>query len=220
MRDADGEIVGLRTPETAATEYDEVRLWFQDDESPRYIVSLNPAPGGPLTQPFQQQGNERFVLAPTHDLVLRITHRDTADDTLAAPFHVQVFQGHDGQLLQEQEIHQTEALAVDGLTLQVETQRYVILTLGQDPGLPLALLGILGSLSGLILLLLRPTQRLSLVVQVIGGQVTLFLASAPQNLRDSGWFAQTAQLLATEMGFEHGDLSADSEPAAPVSSAP
>ena len=199
-KDSDGETVGLQTPETGTTEFREVTLRFLKDESPRYIVALASATGSPLTRQFQQRGNERYVLIPSHDLVLRVTYHGPESAAIAALFYVEAFQGHDSLPLEQVEVYHSRVLALDGARLQLEPQRYAVLTYGQDYGLMVVLLGAFGSLAGLALSLWRPAQRLSLVFQTANGQVNLLLGRAPQiGRRATRWFPDTVQALATAL---------------------
>ena len=124
------------------------------DGQPIAIQSL--APGGEVSQKlhllFQQtQGEQAFAL-PTRNLTFRaVSYPALPERNIAAPvFLVEAYRGADPAPVFDELVEDTAAVKLDGVTLTLQRDRYVILEAAALPGLPLLLLGAIITLAGVI----------------------------------------------------------------------
>jgi len=199
-QDATGQTLGLQTPETGATQYQEMALRFLEDESPRYIVALGLLPGSTLARQYQQRGNERYVLVPGRSLTLRLIYHPP-DQTARRPrFDVEVFHADDTVPIYRDEFETSLSAEIDGLRLDLEPQRFAVLTFGQDYGLALGALGVVLTFVGVALSAWRPAQRLCIVAQTTHAAPQLhFRRATSWRNRAAPWFEDVVQSLAVAM---------------------
>ncbi len=194
--DGAGQALGLQTPETGTAEFREIALRFREDESRRYIVALGlPASEQPGRQ-FEERGNERYVLVPSRDLTLRLSHQTLAPGDAAPGFRVEVFRPNELSPFHQHDFEGTSLLQIQGDTYTFELQSYVVLKFGQDFGLVLIVLGTALAILGTVLGALRPLQRMWLATRVSNGEVNLLLT--PITLTRHGmppWFENIVQTI-------------------------
>ena len=121
---------------------------------PIAIQSL--APGGEVNQTlqllFQQtQGEQGFAL-PTRDLTFRaVSYPALPERNIASPvFLIEAYRGADPVPVFDELVQDTAAVKLDGVTLTLRRDRYVILEVAALPGLPLLVLGAIMALAGVI----------------------------------------------------------------------
>ena len=206
-QDATGQTLGLQTPETGVTQYQQVALRFLEDESPRYIVALGLAPGSALARQFQQRGNERYVLVPSRSLTLRLIYHPPDQLKWRPHFEIEVFRADDPVPVYRQEFETSSSVEIDGDRFLFEPQRFAVVTFGQDYGLAVVGLGAVLTLAGVVLSVWRPAQRLCVVAQTTDDGPHLHLTRAPfWSRHTTQWFEDVVQSLAVAM-----DLTVQSE---------
>ena len=114
------------------------------------------APGGEVSEKlhllFQQtQGEQAFAL-PARNLTFRaVSYPALPERNIAAPvFLVEAYRGADPAPVFDELVEDTAAVNLDGVTLTLQRDRYVILEAAALPGLPLLLFGAIITLAGVI----------------------------------------------------------------------
>jgi len=196
-QDAAGRDLALQTPETAATQFTEVALRFREEESPRYIVVLNLAPGSQLGRYFQQKGNEQYVLVPSRDLSLRLLYSPPASGEVTATFHVEAFRGAEMSPFYQHQFHSTETVEIASDRYTFKPQRYTVIKYGQDYGLPFIFAGAAMVLVGTFLSAWCPPRRLWLVAWFEDDKASFSLTtSVPTEERATPWFEDLVEDIA------------------------
>ena len=127
-----------------------------EDSSGQPIAIQSLAPGGEINQEllllFQQaQGEQAFAL-PDRDLTFRVvSYPALPERNIAAPvFLVEAYRGADPVPVYDELVEDSAAVKLDGVTLTLQRDRYVVLEAAALPGLPLLLLGAIITLAGVI----------------------------------------------------------------------
>ena len=126
------------------------------DSNGQPIAIQSLAPGGEVNQKlqllFQQTQSEQAFALPTRDLTFRaVSYPALPERNIAAPvFLVEAYRGADPVPVFDELVEDTAAVKLDGVTLTLHRDRYVILEAAALPGLPLLLLGAIMVLAGVI----------------------------------------------------------------------
>jgi hypothetical protein len=127
-----------------------------EDSSGQPIAIQSLAPGGEVNQKlqllFQQTQSEQAFALPTRDLTFRaVSYPALPERNIAAPvFLVEAYRGADPVPVFDELVEDTAAVKLDGVTLTLQRDRYVILEAAALPGLPPLLLGAIITLAGVI----------------------------------------------------------------------
>jgi len=201
-RDAAGRHLLLQTPDTGATQFTEVSLRFQEEESPRYIVVLDLAHGSQLGRSFEQAGNEQYVLVPSRDLSLRLVHHSPLSGGPAPTFDVEAFRGAETSPFWRQQVQEAVSVEIEGDTYAFNPQRFAVVKYGQDYGVLLIAVGSVTALVGIVLSAAHPPRRLWLATQFAGDGASLELVGDDSAERgNSSWFDSVTQSVAAALGL-------------------
>ena len=128
-----------------------------EDSSGRPVAVQALSPGGEVSEKlhllFQQtQGEQAFAL-PTRNLAFRaVSYPALPERNITAPvFLVEAYRGADPAPVFDELVEDTAAVKLDGVTLTLQRDRYVILEAAALPGLPLLLIGAIITLAGVIM---------------------------------------------------------------------
>jgi len=114
------------------------------------------APGGAVSEKlhllFQQTEGEQAFALPAHNLTFRaVSYPALPERNITAPvFLVEAYRGADPSPVFDKLVEDSAALNLDGVTLTLHRDRYVILEVAALPGLPLLLSGAILMLAGVI----------------------------------------------------------------------
>ena len=201
-RDVTGRQLLLQTPDTGATQFTEVSLRFQDEESPRYIVVLDLAHGSQLSRPFEQAGNEQYVLVPSRDLSLRLVYHSPLSGGSVPPFDVEAFRGAETSPFWRQQFQEAVSVEIEGDTYAFKPQRFTVVKYGQDYGVLLIAAGAVTALVGIVLSAGYPPERLWLATQFADDGASLELVGDDSAERaNSSWFDGVTQSVAAALGL-------------------
>ena len=127
-----------------------------EDSNGRPVAVQALSPGGEISEKlhllFQQtQGEQAFAL-PARNLTFRaVSYPALPERNIAAPvFLVEAYRGADPAPVLDELIEDVAAVNLDGVTLTLQRDRYVILEAASLPGLPLLLLGAMITLAGIL----------------------------------------------------------------------
>ena len=126
------------------------------DSSGQPIALQSLAPGGEVNQKlhllFQQTQSEQAFALPTRDLTFRaVSYAALPERNIAAPvFLVEAYRGADPVPVFDELVEDTATVKLDGATLTLQRDRYVILEAAALPGLLLLLFGAIITLAGVI----------------------------------------------------------------------
>jgi hypothetical protein len=155
-----------------------------EDSNGRPVAIQSLAPGGEVSQKlhllFQQtQGEQAFAL-PTRDLIFRaVSYPALPERNIAAPvFLVEAYRGADPAPVLDELVQDTAAVNLDGVTLTLRRDRYVILEAAALPGLPLLLLGAIITLVGVITSIIWGPTRAWIGMAADGDAVDLAVRAA------------------------------------------
>jgi hypothetical protein len=127
-----------------------------EDSSGRPVAVQALSPGGEVSEKlhllFQQtQGEQAFAL-PARNLTFRaVSYPALPERNITAPvFLVEAYRGADPAPVLDELVEDTAVVNLDGVTLTLQRDRYVILEAAALPGLPLLLLGAMIALAGIL----------------------------------------------------------------------
>jgi len=127
-----------------------------EDSSGRPVAVQALSPGGEVSEKlhllFQQtQGEQAFAL-PARNLTFRaVSYPALPERNIAVPvFLVEAYRGADPSPVFDRLVEDTATVDLDGVTLTLQRDRYVILEAAALPGLPLLLLGAMITLAGIL----------------------------------------------------------------------
>ncbi|HUT15728.1 MAG TPA: hypothetical protein VMY98_05735, partial [Anaerolineae bacterium] len=205
-RDATGRHLLLQTPDTGATQFTEVSLRFQEEESLRYIVVLDLAHGSQLGRSFEQAGNEQYVLVPSRDLSLRLVYHSPLSGGPAPTFDVEAFRGAETSPFWRQQFQEAVSVEIEGDTYVFKPQRFAVVKYGQDYGVLLIAVGVVTAVAGIVLGAAHPPRRLWLATQFADDGASLELVGDDSAERgNSPWFDGVTQNVAVELGLTAPD---------------
>ena len=127
-----------------------------EDSNGRPVAVQALSPGGEVSEKlhllFQQtQGEQAFAL-PARNLTFRaVSYPALPERNITAPvFLVEAYRGADPSPVFDKLVEDTATVNLDGVTLSLQRDRYVILEAAALPGLPLLLIGAIITLAGVI----------------------------------------------------------------------
>ena len=200
VQDQAGQNLALRTPETGATDFRQVALRFRDEDTLRYIVTLNITGNSQSSPHLEQTENERYVLIPDRNLTLRLTYALPTQALAQPTVHIEAFRGAETEPFHQLDITGAASTQIEGDLYAFEVQRYAVVKFGQDYGVVIALLGLAVALAGISLSTWRHPQRLWIVPQAVNDQVNVLVAvNGEASGKAAPWFESVLQGVASAM---------------------
>lgn len=159
------------------------------DKSPQRQVRLR----------FAEQNQEQLLAVPEARLAIRLVHYPSlaAQDIAGRVLHVQVYEEASGKLLAEQFLSQEGQLLVNGVTITLAPEYYVVVRPEKEPELPLAFAGGLLALVGLGAAVVWPPRETWITVL---GQGAVSFCRLDVSARDAeaDWFRIVQAILGAQ----------------------
>lgn len=148
---------------------------------------------------FPKAQHEQLLTIPEANLNLRLVHYVSlpSQGIPGRAMHVQVYENASGQLLAERFLDKSDTLIVRGQVMEIAFEYFVTVRGGREPHLPLAALGALGALVGLVMSCLWSPQDLVITVMGHGDQSLCRIAAASQSA-GADWISRLQSCLDEE----------------------
>ncbi len=137
---------------------------------------------------FSERRQEWLLAIPQADLIVRLVHYPSlpTQGILRRALHVQCHRGRDGQLLAEEFLADSGQIAVDGISVKVAFEYYVVLRAEHEPTLPLAAVGGALATIGLVGLVIWPPRELGIGIRA-ANQGSLCRLAVPPPDTEAAW---------------------------------
>jgi hypothetical protein len=172
-QDARGNSLGLQTPETGSTEYRELSLRFGEDDTPRYLVTLDPSGA----RQYEQRGNERYVIVPSRELTLHLVYHPGGGLQAMASYSLEAFREGQATPIERTSIESAILIKIDGCHFIFEPRYEAVIDYGRDLGWVLAAIGGMLALAGAPLSLRQRAQSATLHAYRRGDAASLRLTA-------------------------------------------
>jgi len=138
---------------------------------------------------FSEQSQEQLLAVPEARLAIRLVHYPSlaAQDIAGRVLHVQVYEEASGKLLAEQFLTQGSELSVNGVTIDLALEYYVVVRPEKEPELPLAFAGGLLALLGVCATMIWPRRETWITVMGQGG-ASFCRLDIPARDAEADWF--------------------------------
>lgn len=171
---------------------------------------LDPEPRTVARVSFSGRQQEHLLAVPQANMVVRLVHYPSlAARGISGPvLHVRVDRGIDGRSLAEEFLTEGRQLIVDGVTLDIRFEYYVVMRAAHEPHLPIAALGAALVLLGVIGFAAWPERRAWVAVQAREGAATVCQLAVERRDASAGWLAGVEAVLGERARCRrwHGDL--------------
>jgi len=158
---------------------------------------FDPEPRTVARVSFSGRQQEHLLAVPQANMVVRLVHYPSlAARGISRPvLHVRVERGIDGLSLAEEFLTEGRQLTVDGVTLDIDFEYYVVMRAAREPHLPMAALGAALALLGVISFVAWPARRAWVAVRGREGAATVCQLAVERREASAGWLAGVEAVL-------------------------
>jgi len=157
------------------------------DPEPRTVARIS----------FSGRQQEHLLALPEANMVVRMVHYPSLEARgIAGPvLHVRVERGIDGLSLADEFLTEGRQLRINGITLDIDFEYYVVVRAAREPHLPIAALGATMVLLGMIGFVAWPDRRVWVAVRAREGAETLCQFAVEPREASAGWLAGVEAVL-------------------------